>query len=460
MGTVVPGEAIPSSPGREAARPRLVLVGRDPQVEGALRSPGGPRLVAQLEEASSAPALLAQIRPEVVVALESAAPGEPFAELLAGIRTLLPAAHLVAVVSGALTYDVAGVDELRLPWTVPELLRRAGWGQAPPLPEPPAQAPAPPLPEPEDGRSAAPTAFLGQRESSWRALEMRLQAANGRPRAAVRTLRPQVVALVSVKGGVGKTSLAVNLAALLAARTEARVLLVDLGLEGPDASVQLDMVESPGLVDLLPFAGRLESVEAQSAIRSHPLGFQVVAGPSRPELAQLVDPDRVGRLLRGALSRYDVTLVDTDAALPPSLRFAVCEAATRLFVLSTVDPAALRRLHLALQQEEPPWPRERLHLVLARLPENGPVRPSEAARELGFEDRFELPEAGPALERGAYLGRPLVLEQPDHPFSRAVEQLASRLVPLERSETRWAGRLRAGWAKLSSVLNPDESRRG
>ncbi|MDI3299494.1 MAG: AAA family ATPase [Bacillota bacterium] len=495
MASLAESEPRVQGPEPTGERPRLVLVGRDPQLEEALRTPGGPRLVARLEEVAWALPVLAQIRPEVVVAAESAAPGEPFASLLAGVRTLLPAARLVAVTSGALTYDVAGVQEVRLPWSVADVLRAAGWqGSRPSAPDDPriravrrasqrrlrlaaagpvADTPAPavawaPAPAPAAAPAAPPAATpaappggsgAGEREASWQALE-RLRREEGAGRAPVRTLRPQVVALVGAKGGAGKTSLAVNLAALLAARTEAKVLLVDLGLEGPDASVQLELLDSPGLVDLLPFAGRLESAEAQAAVRHHRLGFDAVGGPPRPELAELIDPHQVGLLLRGALSRYDLTLVDTGPSLPAALRRVVGEAATQLLLLTTAEPAALRRLHLALHQEEAAWPRERLRLVLTRLSAAGPVPPAQAARELGFERWFELPEADEALERSAYIGRPLVLDQPDHPFSRAAERLAAHLIPFERAESRWTERLRDGWSRLSAAWIRERPRRG
>ncbi|MBX5464716.1 MAG: hypothetical protein IRZ26_04085 [Clostridia bacterium] len=471
-----------SEPGLESGspvrpRPRVVLVGDDPQLEEALRTPGGPRLVARLQEVESALPVLAQIRPEVVVAAESAAPGEPFSALLAGMRALLPGTRLLAVTSGAIAYDVQGVDELRLPWSLSDVLERAGW---PAAGRPPALAGgaaagrgrlaggrariavrrlAPPAPGPVATPDPSGTAAAaGERERSWQRLEAarREEAA----RFPVRTLRPQVAVILGAQGGAGKTSLAVNLAALLAARTDARLLLVDMGLEGADASVQLELLDAPGLADLLPFAGRLESAEAQASIRHHRLGFDVVAGLPRPELAQLIDATQVELLLRGCLARYDVTLVDTAPAPPPELARALAGSATQLFLVTTAEPPALRRLRLFLEQEEVPWPRERMQLVFTRLRPGGPVPPAQAARELGFERWFELPEAGEALERSAYVGRPLVLDQPDHPFSRAAGRLATQLAPFARAEGGWTDLLREGWARLSSAWIRDRNGRG
>jgi chromosome partitioning protein len=128
--------------------------------------------------------------------------------------------------------------------------------------------------------------------------------------------RGQVFALANQKGGVGKTTTAVNLAASLAA-SERAVLLIDLDPQG-NASSGFGIVDaSPQIYDAL-----IGDAELAAVVRPTELAYLHVA-PSGPDLVgaevELVGlPDREHRLARaleGVADRYDYILIDC----PPSL---------------------------------------------------------------------------------------------------------------------------------------------
>ena len=163
------------------------------------------------------------------------------------------------------------------------------------------------------------------------------------------------LALVGAKGGVGKTTLAVNLALLLA-RAGHRVLLADLDPGCGNVAVHLR----------LPIANDLEAVArgdcaVADAIVRGPLGLGVLGGRSgSPAFAQdaaLVD--RALAAIAAAAQAFDVVVVDTGAGIGPATLAAATRADLALAV-TTPDPAALTDTYAlckVLHQQCRPLPR-------------------------------------------------------------------------------------------------------
>lgn len=156
-------------------------------------------------------------------------------------------------------------------------------------------------------------------------------------RASVRRMGVPFVLITGGKGGVGKTTLAANLAVELA-RSGRRVLLVDLDLGLGNLHVALRLSPRADLEDALARRQPLEE-----CVLEGPCGLHLLpAGSGNPAMAEGDDARRVA--LRGALAelgtRYELVLGDSAAGIGPDvLAFATC--ADHVLAVTTPDPAAL-----------------------------------------------------------------------------------------------------------------------
>lgn len=157
----------------------------------------------------------------------------------------------------------------------------------------------------------------------------------------------KVVTVFSAKGGVGKTTLATNMATYLAS-TGAKTLLVDLDLMFGDVAISLQLVPSGSVVDIVSMSGRLDGEGLKSVVVTHrDSGLDALAAPSDPGDSERIPAEVILELLRVARTEYDYVVVDT----PPSFTehvLAALDLSDLTVLVATLDIPAVKNLRIAL----------------------------------------------------------------------------------------------------------------
>ena len=225
------------------------------------------------------------------------------------------------------------------------------------------------------------------------ALEHRLAA------TATRLTRPNHVAVVSTKGGVGKTTCTLLAGEMLARFVRLRCLAVDanpdygtLGLLAPDA-----VRSERSLADLLARADELEHAGALRPFVS-PLasGLHLLAAPGDPRAMADLTPEHYGRLL-GLLDRfYEVVLLDLGTGLTDPLARLALERSEQMVLVSALEWVTAERVLAALEDLRATRAGERVTVVLNQAPPERAVERQvvEAAfRRHAVAERVAIPYA-------------------------------------------------------------------
>ncbi|HAI20568.1 MAG TPA: hypothetical protein DCM14_01490 [Clostridiales bacterium UBA8153] len=252
------------------------------------------------------------------------------------------------------------------------------------------------------------------------------------PQPAGVPLPQQLVVVWSPKGGVGKTFIASNLATAVARRSRFSVALLDLDLHSADTGVYLDLLDGPGIVDLLPYLAELRPEHLENYMIRHPhSGLLVLLGPARPELADFVRLEHVLKILELARRRFGCVFVDMPPHAGEELVYECMEQASRILVVTTQDAAALRQTRLTLEVMAKlkidvagsVW------VVLNRLHGAAPIGAERVEDFLGRPVVAKLEEDRKAVELSQFEGRPLVETGRSQRLGAALDALAQKLCP-------------------------------
>jgi len=152
----------------------------------------------------------------------------------------------------------------------------------------------------------------------------------------------RIVAVFSPKGGVGTTTMAINLAMVQATATPDRVCLVDLDLQFGAAATHLNVEVRQSLVELVRDESALrESELLRTYATRHDSGLHLLAAPPAPEFAEVVTAEHVAAILRIILETYDTVVIDAGSTLDERT-MTVMERADTVVLPVYAEMAALR----------------------------------------------------------------------------------------------------------------------
>src|SRR4051794_15898254 len=261
------------------------------------------------------------------------------------------------------------------------------------------------------------------RRSQHVAAQMREQGvavARGRPRG-------RIVTVFSAKGGCGKTTLATNMAAVLADRGRREVALVDLDLAFGDVAIALQLFPAHTIADAVPLGENLDFGALQSLLTPHSPGLTTLVAPVEPGTAEGIPARLVSRILEVLRDHFDYVIVDTPPAFDDHVLSAF-DLSDVVALIATLDIPALKNLKLTLETMDLlNYPRERWRIVLNRADSKVGLAIHEVEKSLRAPTAAQIPssrDVPAAINRGV----PIVLDDPRHPVSMAIKQFAERHV--------------------------------
>ncbi len=249
----------------------------------------------------------------------------------------------------------------------------------------------------------------------------------GEPERRKQLHRGDVIVLFGAKGGIGKTTLAVNLATAIAQTTKQKVALVDLDLQLGDVALMLSISPQRSVIDAVASGERLTPDLLQSLVIPDSSGVQVLPAPRTPEETGSITAADIRRVLEALSHSYDYVVVDTTPALS-ELNLVALELATLTLLVTAPELPSLKRtkLVLGLLANEWKYPEDQVKLVLNLPHPKDGISPIDAAAALNHPIYRTIPY-DPLISRASRQGRPSVEVTPRSPFSESTVELARTL---------------------------------
>ncbi|HEX4608262.1 MAG TPA: hypothetical protein VH092_08660 [Urbifossiella sp.] len=236
----------------------------------------------------------------------------------------------------------------------------------------------------------------------------------------------RLIAVLAAAGGCGASTVAVNLAAVVA-RARGRCNLIDLNPRKADLAPLLDLKPTYTLADLCRNEGRLDRTLFEKLLTRHPTGVELLAAPKQFDDARALTPGAVAEAVRLAREAFGDVVVDLEDCFHPE-QGVVLDQATTVLVVCRLDFTAVRNArrvldHLAARGV----PRDRVEVVVNLAGRPGELPVAEAELALGVKVARFVPHDPETIGWSNNTGIPAAVTAP----GSAVVQGIARIVGLE-----------------------------
>jgi pilus assembly protein CpaE len=240
----------------------------------------------------------------------------------------------------------------------------------------------------------------------------------------------RVVSVFAPKGGVGKTTIAFNLAVALG-QQEHRTVLIDGSLQFGDLRALLKVpVDAPSILDLP--TDRIVESDLQDVLWRDPSGIDILLAPPRIEMAEMVtarDIDKVLSLLRRV---YDAIVIDMSSTLT-DVNLAFLDTSDTIVEIVTYDSTTIHNtLAVADTFRIIGYPASKVRYLVNRSDSPGGINPDDLARAIGRVPEHTVVSDGLLVVQSNNEGVPFVLANPAAPISQDVTRVAGEIMAIGR----------------------------
>ncbi|HUH97979.1 MAG TPA: response regulator [Anaerolineales bacterium] len=247
----------------------------------------------------------------------------------------------------------------------------------------------------------------------------------------------RMIALHSLRGGTGCSTLAVNLALGLSALWREPTILLDLTMTAGQVAMMLNMTLRRTWADIATFsAGDLDLNALSSIIGGHESGLRFIAAPTFPAEAEGLRGDTLAAALRLIKGQHEYVVADLPHDFSEGAIQAL-DAADMILMVATPDMASVRAVTAALDTyDKLGYPKEKRMLILnATFPHSGLTR-EKIESALDLSALAVIPYVPDVFVDAINLGQPPVLHKPEQPVSGLLEDFAFHLSKEEHKKAR------------------------
>lgn len=227
------------------------------------------------------------------------------------------------------------------------------------------------------------------------------------------------------KGGTGKTTLAIGVAAQLA-KAGKRVMLLDLDLQFGDVSMALDVDGKNSIVDLVQDRGGITIENINGFAVEHGTGMSVLCAPKSPEFAEFVTAAHVEKIIDIMRPYYEYIIIDLPASFNDTT-ITACENCEEIYLVYNCEILSLRNAKVCYSILDQLHQREKIRFILNKV-EKGLVKIED------FEEMFQtkmfasVPADYAAAVSSINKGMAVTVAQPKSAISKGISEITDKII--------------------------------
>ncbi len=238
----------------------------------------------------------------------------------------------------------------------------------------------------------------------------------------------QVITVAGASGGVGCTSLAVNLGCILARDEHNSVAVIDLDFALGDSDVWLDIIPDYTIQDVAENITRLDYSLLKRSLTQHDCGLYLLPRPVQLDDNVKITGEQLKRVVALLKTSFTHLVIDTSKSLG-ALDMAALQSADKVLLVTQLNLPCLRNVVRLMQYfEKAEGLAEKIRIVVNRVGlEDTQISLNKALETIGREIAWQIPNDFATMVEARNNGVPLLMQAPKAKLTRAIEQIAGQL---------------------------------
>ncbi|MFD1039286.1 CpaE family protein [Virgibacillus byunsanensis] len=237
------------------------------------------------------------------------------------------------------------------------------------------------------------------------------------------TKNAKVITVSSTKGGVGKTTVAVNLAASYGKKMQ-KVAVIDLDLQFGDVALFMDVKPKRTIYDWIKEDRAGKQIE--SFMTPYKNGISILAAPQRPEFAEVITGDYVRKAIHSLKQQYDVVIIDASSNMDETVIVAL-ENSDHILAMTYMDLPTLKNSKLLVDTLDSLQMGDRTKVVLNRNMKVKGMKTETVEKVMGREIFMTIPAMEKLMVTAVNEGKPVTYSNPRSQVSKKIFQMAETL---------------------------------
>jgi pilus assembly protein CpaE len=235
-----------------------------------------------------------------------------------------------------------------------------------------------------------------------------------------------IVTVFGAKGGIGKTTIATNLATALVRAAGSTVVLVDMDTRFGDVAIMMDVPVEQSIADVARHLDDMDRDKIRDYLVQHHSGAWVLPAPLHPSEWRNLTPQHIEKIINLLAQSHDYVIIDTPGTFNEIIA-ATLEQASLILLITSMDIASIKDTALALEMlRAASVSEDKVKLTINHCTSANSLREEDVQRVLEYEVFWRIPH-DLAVSSSTQLGQPIVLTRPYARVARSITDLAYAL---------------------------------
>jgi pilus assembly protein CpaE len=236
----------------------------------------------------------------------------------------------------------------------------------------------------------------------------------------------RITSVFAPKGGVGKTTIAFNLAVAMA-QLEQKTVLIDGSVQFGDLRALLKVpTDAPSILDLP--TDRISESDLSDVLWRDPSGIDILLAPPRIEMAEMISPRDIEKVLSLLRRVYNAIVIDMSSSIN-DINLGFLDASDTIIEIVTYDSTTIHNtIAMADTFRSIGYPPTKVRYLVNRADSPGGIEPEDLQRALGRIPEHKVMSDGQLVVRSNNEGVPFILANPSAPITQDLMRVASELI--------------------------------